>query len=520
MKTPKSLSLRTVVAVLTGVGFASAVTVGVIPGVLSGISPAAALGTPWSDPFDLSAPGQTSIRPLVSVNDNGNAVAVWSRFDGTANVVQTRYLLNGSTTWSAVTKISSIGAEDTDNSQVVINNNETVAVVWRSWNDGVIRSNRSIDGGQTWSGVEPLFADGGEAAWDPVLGLNDAGQAVAVWKRSNGSNDTIQTSYSTNGGLTWSSVATISATLQNAGNPQVSLNSVGQAVVVWKRNDGSNDIIQARRSTDGGQTWSGVENLSAAGHSADNPQVSLNDAGQAVAVWKRSNGSNDIIQAGYSINAGNTWSSAPDLSAGAQSAGDAQVEINSLGHTVVIWSRSDGINKIVQTRTSIDGGINWQAVQSLSDPGRDSEYPQVSMSDTDVTVAVWRRDTGSDILVHSRSSYDGGAEWAPVEQLSNDGVDSYYQDVSISNNGQTVAIWYYYNGFNDIIQTRWAIKSGGGGSGGSGGGSGSDSADSTSALATTGGNTSVSAISIGIAASLLGVAVVLRRSLRRRHVQQ
>lgn len=518
MRIPQFGSLRTVVAVLTGVGvgFASAVTVGVLPGLPTEISAAAAPSAPWSDPFDLSAPGQFSQFPLVSVNDNGNAVAVWSRFDGTARVVQTRYLLNGSTTWSAVAKISSNATEDTGNAQVVINNNETVAVVWPAVNDGVIRSNHSSDGGQTWSGVVPLYAAGGESAWDPVLGLNDAGQAIAVWKRSNGINETIQTSYSTNGGQTWSSVETISDTRQNAGNPQVSLNSSGQAVVVWKRNDGSNDIIQARRSTDGGQTWSGVENLSAAGHSADNPQVSLNDAGQAVAVWKRSNGSNDIIQAGYSINAGNTWSSASDLSAGAQSAGDAQVEINSFGHAVVIWSRSDGINKIVQTRTSTDGGINWQAVQNLSDPGRDSEYPQVSMSDTDVTVAVWRRDTGSDILVHSRSSYDGGAEWAPVEQLSNDGVDSYYQDVSISNNGQTVAIWYYYDGSHDIVQTRWGIKSGGG----SGGGSGSDSADSTSALATTGGNTAVSAISIGIAASLLGAAVVVRRSLRRRHAQQ
>jgi hypothetical protein len=42
----------------------------------------------WLAPQDLSAAGQNAFNPEVAVDAQGNAIAVWRRFDGTNFIVQ------------------------------------------------------------------------------------------------------------------------------------------------------------------------------------------------------------------------------------------------------------------------------------------------------------------------------------------------------------------------------------------------------------------------------------------------
>jgi LPXTG-motif cell wall-anchored protein len=70
------------------------------------------------------------------------------------------------------------------------------------------------------------------------------------------------------------------------------------ATAVWSRNNGSNDIIQSSTSQNGG-AWSTPVDLSATGRNARNPQITVSSTGLATAVWRRSNGSNWIIQSSH-----------------------------------------------------------------------------------------------------------------------------------------------------------------------------------------------------------------------------
>jgi hypothetical protein len=165
--------------------------------------------------------------------------------------------------------------------------------VWSRWNgsNDIIQSSTSQNGG-AWSTPVNVSLTGGNAN-DPQVTVSSTGLATAVWRLGDG-NNTIQSSTSQNGAA-WSTPVNVSLTGGNAYGAQVTVSSTGLATAVWNRYDGSNDIIQSSTSQSGG-AWSTPANLSAATEDAYEPQVTVSSTGLATAVWYRSNGSNDIIQ--------------------------------------------------------------------------------------------------------------------------------------------------------------------------------------------------------------------------------
>jgi hypothetical protein len=101
-------------------------------------------------------------------------------------------------------------------------------------------------------------------------------------------------------------LSVFSETGTSSDNPQVAANGSGNAVAVWQQSNGSNSIIRFSQSTDGGASWSEPTDLSEPGQSAIHPEVAVDASGNAVALWRRSNGEHNITQASFSsaINGG------------------------------------------------------------------------------------------------------------------------------------------------------------------------------------------------------------------------
>ena len=147
----------------------------------------------------------------------------------------------------------------------------------------------------------------------------------------------------------------LSATGRDALSPQIGVSSDGtKAVAVWTRFDGSRNIIQASTATIANNvaTWSASVNLSASGQVVDAPQIGVSSDGtKAVAVWRLFDGSNYVVQASTATIANNvaTWSASVDLSAIGQTAGAPQIGVSSDGtKAVAVWRRGDGSNFIIQ----------------------------------------------------------------------------------------------------------------------------------------------------------------------------
>lgn len=271
--------------------------------------------------------------------------------------------------------------------------------------------------------VTDLSATGGNADFAQIALSSDGTKATVIWQRINGSNNKIiQTASTTFSGTpaTWGTVTVtdLSATGYDAGDPQVALSSDGiKATAVWKRFNGSNTIIQAASTTISGgvAAWGAVTDLSATGQNASEPQVALSSDGtRATAVWTRRNGSNpnsDIIQTASTTISGTpaTWGTVTvtDLSATGGNAREPQVGLSSDGtRAMAVWTRASSGIDIGQAAVATISGVpaSWVTanVTDLPANGGTVWVPQVAFSsDGTQATAVW---------IQPDSNFDGIAQ--------------------------------------------------------------------------------------------------------------
>jgi hypothetical protein len=163
-------------------------------------------------PQDLSAAGQDSYDPQVAVDGHGNAIAVWSRSNGTNLIVQAAARAAG----------GSFGAP------------------------------------------QDLSAAGQKAGFAQVA-VDGHGNAIAVWSRFDGTNYIVQTAaraaasrrwryFTPKRGGSFGAAQDLSAASQDAFNPQVAVDGQGNAIAVWSRSNGTNYIVQAAVRAAGPQT--------------------------------------------------------------------------------------------------------------------------------------------------------------------------------------------------------------------------------------------------------------------------
>ncbi|MBN8870981.1 MAG: hypothetical protein J0H66_13965 [Solirubrobacterales bacterium] len=187
--------------------------------VVTGLGSVAASASPqgpWLPAVDLSAAGQNSDQPQVAFGDDGTAIAVWVRNDGTSNIVQ-----------------------------------------------AAIRP----PGGAFGAGVD--LSQAGENAGSPQVAFAPNGTATVIWSRLNGTHYIVQAATRPPGGA-FGNPVDLSATGQSALNAQIAVAADGTATVVWWRSDGTNRIIQAATRPPGGAFGDPVA-LSAAGQTAYSP---------------------------------------------------------------------------------------------------------------------------------------------------------------------------------------------------------------------------------------------------------
>jgi PKD domain len=419
-------------------------TLGVL--LVMAVLPAGAIAAPtWLAPNDLSVAGQSAKEPQVAVDAAGDAVAVWRRYDGSDYIIQSASRPAGGN-WGPPVDLSAPG-QNAEEPQVAVDAAGDAVAVWRRFNGSSLviqAASRSADG--TWEPAVELSASG-EDAEEPAVSVDPAGDAVAVWTRSDGSDDIVQAVTRPAGGV-WQSTVDLSATGSNASRPHVTLDAAGDAVAVWERFNGANEIVQAAGRQAGG-TWQAPTNLSEASEDAEEPAVSVDPAGDAVAVWWRYDGSNEIIQAA-SRPAGGTWQGPTNLSAPGDGAIEPHVAVDPAGDAVAVWTRYDGSDYIVQSASRAAGGT-WGAPADLSTMGQDAGHAEVGVDAAGDAVAVWERFDGSNFVVQAASRAAGGA-WGQPQDLSAPGRNAEEPAVAVDSQGDAVAAWERNDGSEEIVQ--------------------------------------------------------------------
>src|SRR5262245_4192760 len=183
----------------------------------------------------------------------------------------------------------------------------------------------------------------GSDGFEPDVAVDPTGNVIAVWTRSAGPNTRIQFATRTATGP-WSAATFISDPGQNASEPNVAIDSSGNALVAWSRSDGTNIRIQTAFRPVGG-SFAAPLTVSDAGFDATKPQVSFDPPGKALLTWHRFDGANLRIQATIrTAGAGGTFANETTLSEGGMDAFDPKAEAgpNVDANAAIVWTRSDG----------------------------------------------------------------------------------------------------------------------------------------------------------------------------------
>jgi hypothetical protein len=411
---------------------------------LAGVPTAAA----WSGPAIRSGAGDDAESPKVAVDRKGDAVAVWTRSHGAREAVEGATRSAGGA-WSKPVRLSAAGNAEAP--EVAVDQAGEVVAVWQQARGGrevVESAARTVGGG--WSQPVDLSAPG--RVEGPEVAVGSTGEAVAVWVHSHGARYTVQSAARPAGG-SWSAPADLSVAAVDARNPEVAVDPAGDAVTLWQQARGGNDVILVSTRPAGG-SWSAPAPLSAPGQNARGSQVALDPFGDAVAVWQRSDGAHWIVQSAM-LPAHGSWSKPVNLSAPGRSAGGAQVAVDQAGDAVAVWSRSEGSRgRVVQSARLVHA---WSKPVDLSRSA--SAYaPEVAAGPKGAAVAVWTRRSGAGYVIQS-ARLRGGHSWSKPVDLSDRGrrehdldlaVDSH---VAMDGHGRAVAVWQRSDGAHWIIQS-------------------------------------------------------------------
>ena len=343
--------------------------------------------------------------------------------------------------WSTPVDLSAVG-QDASVTQVAMNDSGEVVAVWVRNN--IIQASTLIFGG-SWSTVVDLSASEDMSTVSQIA-INDSGQAVAIWRRKSGVSYDIQASTLTFGG-SWSVPVSLSAQGDDVATPKVVINSSGQTVAVWSRNEGTDYLVESATLTFGG-SWSASVALSDSGADASIPGVAINDSGQMVAVWIRG----DVVQA-KTCTFGNSWSSVVDLSI-YSSVSSQNVFIDSSGKIRVSWQRLSAQypNKYVHEMASLTFGGSWISPIILAEKKQSGKEPVVVMNDGNQGVAVWDQLINSNTIIQA-STYCYTRGWSEeASDLSQQGQDANDFQVVLNTLKQVVVVWNRSNGTNTIIQ--------------------------------------------------------------------
>jgi hypothetical protein len=415
----------------------------------------------WFDPRNLSdfisPDGSNAFDAQVALNDNDNAVIVWSQSDdGMQSQIFRSHKRNGS--WNDPSRLFdniSPDGQDAFRPKVALNDNDESVVVWRQ-SDGLnFQIFRSQYRNGLWSdpsGLTDNISPDGQDTFIPRVALNDNGDAVIVWPQSDGMSNQIFRSENRNG--SWNDPTSLSDNIspngQAAALPQVALSENGDALIVWEQSDGTNSRIYRSEHRNG--AWSDPSGLnggiSPMGSDAKSPRVAMSDNGDAVIVWDQSDGAkSQIFRSEYR---NGVWSDptglTDNISPDGQDAFVSKVAMNANGEAVIVWQQSDGAN--IQIFRSEYRNGSWIDPAGLSDnlspDGGTASEPWVAMNGNGEAVIVWKQSDDSGLTQIFRSEYRNGFWIDPAglsDNLSPDGNIVGTPHVAINENGNALIGW-------------------------------------------------------------------------------
>ncbi len=316
---------------------------------------------------------------------------------------------------------------------------------------------------KSWRGAVSVESGSGTAS-EPQIAFDSQGNALAVWYQYDGTVFSIMANRFTVG-LGWGVAAPIESGAGEANLPQIAMDAQGNALAVWVQGDGQSYSIMANRYTQLAG-WGTAVAIETSNYAAYEPQIAVDSNGNAWAVWYQYDGVTLNVMANrYTVSAGggSSWATAEMIDSGADAASRAQVAIDTAGNATVVWQQFDGgVFNIMAKRHVV--GTGWGMAAAIETGSGETSAPQVAVDARGNALAVWVQREGAAFNVMANRytlGGSGGGAWGTAAAIETGAGTAFNPKIAVNANGEAFAVWYQSNGAdNSIMANRFAANSG------------------------------------------------------------
>ena len=386
----------------------------------------------------------TGMIPSISMDHQGNAIAVWQQHDGTRfNIWANRYL-NG-IGWEIPVLIEIDNSGSAEGPKVSSDPNGNAIAVWEQ-DDGArknIWANRYTVG-KGWGVAQLIETDDSGNSVFPNIAIAPSGNAVAVWQQNDGTRFNIWANHYIIG-VGWGMAQLIESDSGSAWHPEVAVDPSGNAIAVWYQYDGTRYNIWSNRYT-AGVGWGTAQLIEdESSGSAERPSLVMDTAGNAIVVWLQYVGVYKSIWANR-YNAGVGWGTAQRIQTeGSGSSYNPHISIDASGNAMAVWPQYTGTRvSIHANRFAVDTG--WGTEENIGiDIAGESQTPKVSSDPSGNAIAVWEQHVDGNYHI-GVNVYTVDSGWGTAHLLEMD----YYamaRSARLAHDpfGNAIAVWHQSN---------------------------------------------------------------------------
>ncbi len=412
--------------------------------------PALAAAAAWIPPVDLATPSEFNVwepRPEIAISGGGGGVAIWPQLEGLGTLEAANMSLKG--TWGPPVKLAPNEWGQREEPELAMNEAGEAVAVWKQIEQSTIVAKSRTPSGE-WGPREPLSPEGSPYGEIDVA-VGPAGEAVAVWSQiprfGSNSEYRIESSFRPAGGH-WEPAVTLSDPEHESYSPQVAIAPTGRIVVAfygYVDSPETQSMVQVVEKQ-GGQ-WSPPQALSGAPNAAL-PKVEASTSGATV-IWqsKEADSEERWIEAA-SRTTGGEWGHPVELS-GPESFGP-QIGVDAAGTAVAIWSSFYGKEGDYVEGSTLPVGGHWSEPTAISGRVWLGEFTgaRLAVAPNGQTLAVWSvwREPELHVeqrLVEAASGREG--EWEEPTTLSAAGAWAVRPAVALDDQGDGAVAWWAAN---------------------------------------------------------------------------
>lgn len=254
-------------------------------------------GGGWQQtPAQLSPGGEDVFGVQVAFDAQGDVTAVWNQFTGSHETIEAATRPNGGA-WPTSSQPVTDGTADASAPVLAVGSQGTVAALWMLDNGGneIVQGSVRPAGSATWQ-APVSFTPAGVNSEPGGVAVTSGGEVIATWSGPVGSSSVVEAAAQLPSNGVWQPTVALTSSTESAGGPVVGIDAAGDATAVWSARNSSGDVVQSSTLRAGETAWPAATNVSSSAEILDQPQVAVDAPGNAVAVWS----SDNVVQAaGY-----------------------------------------------------------------------------------------------------------------------------------------------------------------------------------------------------------------------------